>query len=148
MYFEEFRPGTAYTLRPIEVTEQAILQFASVFDPQRIHLDPEFARKGPFGGLIASGYHTLSWVWSRWIEANVLGDESMGGPGLDRVEWLAPVRPGDTLTTVVTITSVRRSKSRPRGIVSMHFEVVNQDGTRVMAYDAAALVRLRPEEEG
>ncbi len=147
MYFEEFRPGDTYHLRPAVVSEADIVSFAQVFDPQRIHVDRAFAEAGPFGGLIASGYHTLSLVWSRWIEANVIGDQSMGGPGLDHVQWLAPVRPGDQLNTVVTITGARRSKSRPRGIVTMHFEVVNQDGARVMAYDGAAMVQLKSSEE-
>lgn len=144
MYFEEFRAGQVYHLDPVEVSEEAILAFAQQYDPQRIHIDAEYAAEGPFHGLIASGYQTLSVVWSAWIRAGILGDESMGGPGLEHVQWLAPVRPGDRLATVVTITEARRSRSQRRGIVSMHFEVANQDGIRVLAYDAAALVRLTP----
>lgn len=75
----------------------------------------------------------------------MLGDASMGGPGLDRVQWLYPVRPGDTLYTTVTISQARLSKSQPRGIIGMHFEVVNQEGARVMSTDGAALIQLRPE---
>lgn len=145
MYFEEFRAGTEYRLEPIHVSGEDILAFSRQYDPQRIHMDPEFAASGPFGGLIASGYQTLALVWRRWIEANVLGDESMGGPGLEHVKWLAPVRPDDTLHTVVTVTEARRSRSQPRGIVSFHFDVKNQTGTPVMTYDGAALVRLRME---
>ncbi len=144
MYFEEFRVGSQYHLAPIEVTEEEILAFARRFDPQRIHVDRDYAKNGPFGELIASGYHTLALVWRRWVDAQVLGDESMGGPGLEHVQWLVPVRPGDMLNTTVTVTEARRSRSQPRGIVSLHFEVRNQSNAQVMACDGAALVRLRP----
>lgn len=142
MIFEAFHEGQTYTLKPITVTREDIIAYAEKFDPQRLHVDEDYAASGPFGGLIASGYHTLSLVWSRWIDADILGDESMGGPGLDRVQWLAPVRPADTLSTTVTITARRRSQSQPRGIISLHFDVVNQDRVRVMAYEAVALVKL------
>ncbi len=145
MYFDEFRVGQVFHLEPITATLEEILAFARQYDPQRIHVDADFASQGPFGGLIASGYHTLSMVWSRWIAKDVLGDASMGGPGLDRVQWLYPVRPGDTLYTTVTISQARLSKSQPRGIIGMHFEVVNQEGARVMSTDGAALIQLRPE---
>lgn len=144
VYFEEFRQGEVYWLEPVIVTGEEILAFARQFDPQRIHVDAAFAAEGPFGGLIASGYHTLVLVWKRWIEANVVGDESMGGPGLDEVRWLAPVRPGDLLNPTVTISAARRSQSQRRGIVSLHFDVTNQDGVTVMTCDGAMLVRLTP----
>ncbi len=144
VYFEEFRTGDVYRLEPVSMSAEAIVTFAREFDPQRIHVDPSFAAEGPFGGLIASGYHTLVAVWKRWIEAGALGDESMGGPGLDQVKWLAPVRPDDRLNATVTIAAVRRSQSLERGIVSLHFDVVNQDGVRVMTCDGAVMVRLTP----
>lgn len=144
MYFEAFRAGAVYRLQPVTLSAAEIVAFAREFDPQRIHVDPNFAAQGPFGGLIASGYHTLAAVWKRWIEAGVLGDESMGGPGLDEVKWLAPVRPDDVLNTTVTISTTRRSERLERGIVSLHFDVVNQDGIRVMTCDGAVMVQLAP----
>ncbi len=144
MYFEEFQQGTVYRLDPIQVSREDIIQFAQQYDPQKIHIDEAFSAQGPFGGLIASGYHTLAVVWARWAEAHVMGDESMGGPGLDTVQWLAPVRPGDTLYTTVTITETRRSTSKPRGIIRFRFEVENQDAVPIMVTEGAALIRLRP----
>lgn len=144
MYFEEFREGTVYRLEPIQVSREDIIQFAQQYDPQRIHIDEGFSVEGPFGGLIASGYHTLAVVWSRWAEANVMGDQSMGGPGLDTVQWLAPVRPGDTLYTTVTIMETRPSTSKPRGIIRFRFEVENQEAVPIMVTEGAALIRLRP----
>ena len=143
MYFEEFYVGQAFPLEPVVVTKEDILAFARPFDPQRIHVDESFAAKGPYGGLIASGYHTLSVVWSQWIKADVLGDQSLGGLGLDRVVWSAPVRPGDQLSTTVAVARVRKSSNLVRGIVSFHFDVQNQDDVTVMVTDGVALVQRR-----
>lgn len=145
VYFEAFRVGQVFHLPSFSLSEEDIVQYARQFDPQRIHVDREFADQGPFGGLIASGYHTLARVWAAWINAGILGDESMGGPGLDSVKWLVPVRPGDELTVTVTVTGARRSESKPRGIVSFHFQTVNQRGETVMTTDGAALLRLNPD---
>lgn len=145
MYFDEFYKGQQYRLKPITFTLEDIVHFARRYDAQRIHTDEAFAEKGPFRGIIASGYHTMSVVWSRWIEADILGDASMGGPGLDQVRWLHPVRPNDTLHTTVTISEARLSRSQPRGIIGMHFSVVNQDAAEVMTMDSVALIKLRPQ---
>ena len=57
-YFEDYLPGAVYEYGYVTVTEAEILDFARAFDPQPIHTDLEFAARGPFGGLIASGWHT------------------------------------------------------------------------------------------
>lgn len=142
MYFEDVKTGTEYKLEPIKMTETEILAFARQFDPQGIHTDPDFAEAGPFGGLIASGYHTLAAVWRKWVDAGVMGDESMGGPGLERLQWLAPVRPGDVLQTTVTVVATHRSQNKPRGVMQIRIEVSNQTGERVMAVDGVVLLKL------
>src|SRR5580704_7255005 len=57
-YFEDYKEGAVYEYGHVTVTEPEILEFARAFDPQPIHVDPLFAAQGPFGGLIASGWHT------------------------------------------------------------------------------------------
>ncbi|WP_286886257.1 MaoC/PaaZ C-terminal domain-containing protein [Aneurinibacillus sp. UBA3580] len=69
MYFEEFYTGQRFTLEPITITAEEIDEFARKYDPQPIHIDREFAEQGPFGGIIASGFHTAGVVWRQWIES-------------------------------------------------------------------------------
>ncbi|MHB1611936.1 MAG: MaoC/PaaZ C-terminal domain-containing protein [Sulfobacillus sp.] len=132
-----------YTLQPITITEEDILLFATSFDPQPIHVDQAYAEEGPFGGIIASGFHTLSAVWGRWIEAGYFGQQTMGGTGMESLKWLAPVRPGDTLFATVTVVETKPSRSKAQGLVKLQFDVRNQHDAVVMVTDGSVLLRSR-----
>ncbi|HHY67782.1 MaoC/PaaZ C-terminal domain-containing protein [Kyrpidia sp.] len=132
MYFEEFFVGQHFKLNPIILTSQEIYEFAHRYDPQPIHIDPEFAKNGIFKGIIASGFHTLSMVWSEWIRTNRFGTEIIGGTGLDFVQWTAPVRPGDTLYADVEVTETLPSSKGNRGLVALKFTVTNQKDETVL----------------
>lgn len=131
--FEDFEPGQVYELGSRTVTEAEILEFARQFDPQPFHLDPEAAKESVFGGLIASGWHTGA-IWMRlYVDAMLGGAASRGSPGVEELRWLAPVRPGDTLTGSLTVLDVTPSATRPdRGTVRIRGELTNQDGVTVM----------------
>jgi acyl dehydratase len=131
--FEDFEPGQVYELGSRTVTEAEILEFARQFDPQPFHLDPEAAKESVFGGLIASGWHTGA-IWMRLYVDAMLGDAaSRGSPGVEELRWLAPVRPGDTLTGSLTVLDVTPSATRPdRGTVRIRGELTNQDGVTVL----------------
>ena len=57
-YWEDFRPGEVSEVGSVTVGEDEIVAFARQYDPQPFHIDPEAAKDGPFGGLVASGSHT------------------------------------------------------------------------------------------
>ena len=59
-YFEDYVAGAVYEYGYASVSQADIIAFAERFDPQPIHVDAHFADRGPFGGLIASGWHTAS----------------------------------------------------------------------------------------
>jgi MaoC dehydratase-like protein len=59
-YFEDYVEGDVHRFGTIAVEADEIVAFAKQFDPQIIHTDPEAAKSGPFGGLIASGWHTAA----------------------------------------------------------------------------------------
>ena len=133
-YFEDFEPGQVYELGSKVVTEDEIVAFARQFDPQPFHLDPEAAKDSVFGGLIASGWHTGA-MWMRLYVDSLLGSGSgQGSSGIEELRWLAPVRPGDTLSGRLTVLEVTASESHPdRVSVRIRGEMVNQDGVTVMS---------------
>ena len=144
-YFEDFQVGEVTELGPIEVSEQEIVEFASRFDPQPFHIDPEAAKSSPFGGLIASGWHTTALFMGMFVRAVLLDTASVGSPGVEEIRWTAPVRPGDLLRGRSTVTDVQPSSKNPRrGTVFTTNEVLNQKGETVLTMKARGFFARRP----
>jgi acyl dehydratase len=145
LYFEDLAPGQVVELGSRTVTEAEILDFARQFDPQPFHVDPEAAKGSVFGGLIASGWHTGA-MWMRlYVDSLLDGAAAMGSPGIEELRWLAPVRPGDTLSGRLTVLETTPSSTRPdRGTVRIRGEMVNHDGVTVMAMTSRGHFGRRP----
>ena len=144
-YFEDYVPGTTEEFGGVVVHEAEIIEFAKRFDPQEFHTDPEAAARSPFGGLIASGWHTAALMMRMFADHYLSPKSSLGSPGIDEIRWPRPVRPGDTLRVRVNILDARLSRSKPdRGIVNTLAEVLNQNGEVVMSLKATTLIRTRP----
>jgi acyl dehydratase len=144
-YLEDYVVGTVHRFGEIAVAEDEVIAFAKRFDPQSFHTDAEAARQGPFGGLIASGWHTAGLMMRLLTDHFVSKAASLGSPGIDELRWLKPVRPGDVLSVQVTIREVVPSRSKPdRGMVRSFIEVINQSDAVVMTLVAMILVGRRP----
>jgi acyl dehydratase len=146
LYLEDFVPGQVIESAPRTVTREEIVDFARQWDPQPIHVDEEAARRSPFGGLIASGWHTAA-LCMRMVVDTALGDETgnLGSPGVDELRWLKPVRPGDTLRVRIEVVEVKPSRSKPdRGLVRLRYTVRNQGDEDVMTMVAMGIMRRRP----
>jgi acyl dehydratase len=137
LFFEDFPEGLAVDLGAVTFTEDSIISFARQFDPQSMHTNPEAARASTYGGLIASGWHTVG-AYMRMLVDTLIGQSaSVGSPGIDNLRWLKPVRPGDTLRGRFTVLEARPSNSRPDwGIVRSRGEMTNQQGELVMRLEA------------
>lgn len=145
MYFEDYLPGSVYTFGSIPVVESEVLEFAKRFDPQPMHVHPEWAATGPFSGLIASGWHTAGLMMRLYADHFLSFNASIISPGIDELRWIKPVRPGDKLSIRVTVLESKLSKSKPdRGMVRMLIEVLNQDGEVVMTLQPMNIMRRRP----
>ena len=130
--FEDFAAGQVYELGSRTITKGEIVEFARQWDPQPFHVDPEAAEESVFGGLIASGWQTGA-IWMRMYVDTMLGSAARGSPGIEELRWLAPVRPGDTLSGRLTVLETTPSATRPgRGTVRILGELVNQDDVTVM----------------
>ena len=144
-YWEDFAVGDVTAFGPVTVDAEEIVEFASRYDPQPFHLDEEAGKATPFGGLIASGWHTTALFMGMFVRAVLLDSASLGSPGVDEIRWTAPVRPGDTLSGRSTVTDVRASSTNPgRGTVFTTNEVFNQNGERVMTMKARGFFARRP----
>jgi len=143
-YFEDYVTGTTFEYGAISLSAYEIVEFAKRFDTQPIHIDPEAAARGPFGGLIASGWHTAGVMMRLLADHYISHVASMASPGVDEIRWLKPVRPGDTLSIRVTVLETKRSRSKPdRGVVHSLVEVMNQNKEVVMTLKPMSIVRCR-----
>ena len=146
-YFEDYVPGTTSEHGPIAVTETEVVEFAQRFDPQPFHVDAAAAATGPFGGLIASGWHTCALMMRLLAQEYLSPASSLGSPGIDELRWLRPVRPGDQLTLRATVEEARLSRSKPdRGLVRTRVELVDGGGAVVLRLLAMNLIRTRPAD--
>ncbi|TFB14610.1 hypothetical protein E3U55_13355 [Filobacillus milosensis] len=141
MKLKEFDVGQTFLTEPVVVTKEAILQFAEQNDPQYFHLDEEAAKDGPFGGLIASGFQTLSIVWVEFIKKDILGRDCLGGMGMNQVVWRAPVYAGDELRGVFTVSS-KKQLDNFKGILNLDIQVINHEEQEVMSCDTMIMMKV------
>lgn len=136
-FFEDFAVGQreSYGTATLDVAE--IIRFAAQYDPQPMHLDATSAQAGMTGGLIASGWQTASLNMRLMADGFLLAAKSgMGSPGVSKLEWRAPVRPGDRLSGRFEVLGKRASSSKPdRGFVSFRFLLANQNGADVFTQE-------------
>lgn len=144
-WFEDFAPGLVIETGGATITESQILDFAMRWDPQPFHLDVPAAAESPYGGLIASGFHTLVVGFRLYIEAARCRRSSIGSPGIEALRWLRPVRPGDTIRVRAEVVSARPSASRPdRGSALIAGVMSNQAGEPVLDYRFPQMFLKRP----
>ncbi|MSO67454.1 MAG: MaoC family dehydratase [Pseudolabrys sp.] len=127
LHWEDFQPGAVAVYGPRLVTREEIVAFAAEFDPQPMHLDEAAARATLLGGLGASGWHSCCLLMRMIADGFILESSSMGGPGVEEVRWLAPLRPGTRIRIRSTVVDKRASNSRPEmGMVKFQFEMLDE----------------------
>lgn len=131
--FEDFTEGMVLDLGEKHVTAGEIIEFASEFDFQPMHLDEEAGKASLLGGLAASGWHSCAMLMRMMCDSFLLDSTSQGSPGIDTLRWKKPVLAGDTLKGQATVLSARVSSSRPcLGFVTVRYDIANQRGETVL----------------
>ncbi len=143
-HFEDFYIGREFRIGEVKFTESNIKEFASIWDPQPFHTDNEAAQNSIYGGLIASGMHTVMAVMRNFISEIVLASNCMGSPGIQGVRFHTPVYPGDVVATQSRVESAKKLDSRP-GIGAVEFSWNSQVEDRTVVTAAFTLLfAMRP----
>ncbi|MFO1284206.1 MAG: MaoC/PaaZ C-terminal domain-containing protein [Burkholderiales bacterium] len=144
LHFEDFSPGQVYVTAGRTISDADIVLFAGLSgDHTRIHVDEVFAKSTHFGGRVAQGMLGVSILTGLIAQLGTMDDTAMGLLELS-VRFVAPMRPGDTLTARQTVAETRETSKRDRGIVRFDLALVNQDGTTVLTGSETIMVRRRP----
>lgn len=107
---QDLQVGRSYDLGSFAVTEAAIIEFSTDWDPQPFHCDPIAAREGYFGGIIASGVHTFA-IFQRLAASTIYSTWAViAGRRITDIELPHPVRGGMELRGSVTVTDLRPDK--------------------------------------
>jgi acyl dehydratase len=145
IWWEDFKVGERSEMGRHTFGEEEIVAFARQFDPQPFHLDAKAAAGTPFGGLIASGWHTCAVGMRLMVDQYIGRTVSLGSPGIEDIRWLRPVRAGDTLTYSRTVTESRASTTRAGvGLVKHRWEAVNQSGQTVLTMEGWGMYGRKP----
>ena len=142
LYFEDLEVGSIRTSGEFELTEQAVVEFARVWDPQPFHVDPAAARQSQFGGLTASACHVFC------VAARLLSEMeplAVIAAARHELELVRPARPGDVISMTVACAEKRGSRSkRDRGTVRFDAELNTSDGVVVARLVSFILLARRP----
>jgi acyl dehydratase len=129
-----------------EVTQDRVNTFAdATMDHQWIHVDPERAKSGPFGGPIAHGQLTMS------IMSFLPGGEGVGLPALEgmkmgvnygwnKVRFMSPVAVGARIRTVGRIKSVEAKGEMLEVVNELTVEIEGQDKPACVAESVLRIV--------
>lgn len=142
-HLDDLRVGQPFISATHTVDEAQIQAFARQFDPQPFHLDPAAAKQSLFAGLVASGWHTAAITMRLLVDSGLLVGGMVGKGG--ELQWLKPVRPGDTLQVFSEVAAIEPSRTRPdRGTAIIRCETRNERGDVVQVFVGRLLVPRRP----
>ena len=128
-------------MRTILIEKQKMMEFAYTYDNIPLHTDEEYAKKSPFGQLIAPGVMSFMSVWARYLEADFFGKELLAGKST-KIEWHKPVYAEDVLRGRAEITNLVKRNAR-NGLVEITIEAYNQKDAHILSNATEAIVKCR-----
>lgn len=146
LYYEDVDIGDTFDTASHTVTHDDIMGFAHVtLDHHPLHTDPEFCARTEFGRPIAHGLYGLSLMEGLKAQSKMYENTSIASLGWDKVRFLNPLFPDDTVFARVTFIDKRLSRSG-RGIVTERCELINDKGEMVISSEHVSMLKLREAE--
>jgi len=143
LYLEDLSVGQRFVSAEQTLDADAIIGFATKYDPQPFHIDEAAARDTLFAGLAASGWHTACTTMQLIVGGGLPIAGGIIGTGGELL-WTKPVRPGDTLHVECEILEITPSRSKPdRGTVVVRCVTLNQHGDMVQSFTPKLVVPRR-----
>lgn len=141
--YDEFEVGQRFETPRRTVSDADISAFADLtadFNP--VHMDEAFAVQTGFKGRITHGPMIVGMAFGLASRADIMDGTVLA---LLEIGWtfVKPVRPGDTISAVVTVLDKRPTRTPDRGVVTLQIEVLNQHGEVAQTGTAKALIRRK-----
>ncbi len=140
-WFDDVVLGEAFS-SALTITETHLVLAASLLgDFNPLHVDEEFARKSRYGGRILHGMMTSAFMGS---PVGMRFHGTAIGYLEHNARFLAPVRPGDTLTIAWKVIGLVPKPRHRGGVVELAGEATNQHGTLAAQASGKIMVYCRP----
>ena len=147
-FYEDFAIGDQFITPARTVTETDVTMFAALTgDYNRLHTDAEYAAQGPFGARIAHGLLGLSFVIGLIYRTEIDPDGAVAFLGLSW-KFSAPIKLGDTVHAIITISNMRTTHDPERGIIVQSTQLLNQRDQLVQSGELTLMLKRRGEHNG
>jgi acyl dehydratase len=143
LWLDDIHLGYRFRTETYNVTADDIIDFATKWDPQPFHVSAETAQDTFFKGLAASGWHTAAITMRLLVTSGMKVANGIIGAG-GEVTWPTATRPGDRLHVEGEVVEVRAKPNAPRGLVTVAYDTVNQDGEVRQSSKVRLLAFARP----
>lgn len=145
LFYEEFEVGQAWTSPSRTVSEYDLINFAGMTgDMHPLHTDAEYCRGTQFGERIAHGFLVASLASGLGYRLHITDGTVLANLGM-AWKFQNPVKIGDTIHVVCTVTQLRPSRSNPKaGIVKRDYTVKNQRGETCAVGEITVLAMRKP----
>jgi acyl dehydratase len=146
-YFEDFVLGERVTTGERTISEADVLAFADLTgDHSRLHVDADYARRGPFGRQIAHGLLGLSivnglLVGMGFLEGTLIAFREFA------CKFSRPIYLGDTIHAVATVVELKAIPRLKGGAISFTIEVIDQEGRCLQTGRWMVLVSSREDQQ-
>jgi acyl dehydratase len=143
LYFEDYAVDTISISRGRTITEADIVNFAGLSgDFVELHMNEEYAKRGPFGRRIAHGALIFSVSTGLMVQMTRNPEAIVAFYGVDKLRFVAPVFIGDTIHVSQRVLE-KQAKNAERGVIASEITVLNQDSKTVVIYTTRLMVKTR-----
>jgi acyl dehydratase len=117
-------------------SKEDIIGFAEFYDPQPMHLDDVVAKNGPFGQIVASGWHGLAVTMRLLVTSRPFGEAHLVGAGVENIWFRKPLLPGTEIYVEAEVTKceVTASGRRSRAAITA-WTKDSQTGETIISQD-------------
>jgi acyl dehydratase len=143
LYFEDYAVDAVATSRGRTITEADIVNFAGLSgDFVELHMNEEYAKRGPFGRRIAHGALIFSISTGLMVQMTRDPEAIVAFYGVDKLRFVSPVFIGDTIHISQRVIE-KTLKNAERGVIASEITVLNQEAKPVVIYTTRLMVKTR-----
>lgn len=139
--FYDVKLGQVMDFGSVILSEDAIIEFASRYDPMPFHTDKQKALESPFKGLIASGPHLFHIFYNReWVPR--FKNSVYAGRGINNWMLHKPVYAGTEAFCTVEIKAHAPKPDRGFGVIHWYYEFTNNQKEILQSLDLIVMHKL------